>query len=518
MFRGHAFCVSLQQISNITDIIKGNLMAATTVSSVKSTTSSYNNNTNYTPALIVLTTLFFMWGFITCLNDILIPHLKAVFDLSYTKVMLIQFTFFTTYAIISLPSGILVEKIGYKKGIILGLLIAGLGCLFFYPAAGYRSYGIFLFALFILAAGITLLQVAANPYVAILGNPETASSRLNLSQAFNSLGTTIAPVFGSILILSVAAKGADELAAMAQTDVEVYKLTEAGSVQFPYLLLAGMLVAIAVMFALFKLPKIEAATNTDGSAAARDDRHKNAWAYRHLVLGAIGIFVYVGAEVSIGSFLVNYFNELLSMPAVEAGKYVALYWGGAMIGRFFGAITLSGMADSNRKNIYVGLIFLLAIALSLYITKEYQNFSNFTISGFSNTLIFLLLVFINYIAFNIGKAKPGRTVTILALCAAVLVVVSMFTYGYFAMYAILAVGLFNSIMFPTIFTLAIDGLGKHTGQGSGILCTAIVGGAIIPVIQGAFADNIGIHHAFFLPVLCYLYIAYYGMKGHIPKT
>ena len=475
-----------------------------------------NNNTNYGPALVVLTSLFFMWGFITCLNDILIPHLKAVFDLNYTQVMLVQFTFFTAYAIVSLPSGILVEKIGYKTGIIIGLLTAAAGTALFYPAAGYRSYGIFLFALFVLASGITLLQVAANPYVAILGKPETAPSRLNLSQAFNSLGTTIAPIFGSILILSMAVKGADELAKMTMTDVEAYKLTEASSVQTPYLLLTGMLVLVAVIIALFKLPKIEAADQTSGDGASYDHHHKSAWGYKHLVLGAVAIFVYVGGEVSIGSFLVNYFKELLNMPEAEAGTYVALYWGGAMIGRFFGSITLSEMQDTKKKNIYAALVFVLALGIALYVTKEYQNLATFSLSNFGKTLTFLVLVALNFVAFNLGKRKPGRTLAILAFCAATLVIISMLTYGQFAMWSILAVGLFNSIMFPTIFTLAIDGLGKHTGQGSGILCTAIVGGAIIPVIQGVFADNIGIHHAFFLPVLCYMYIAYYGIKGHIP--
>ena len=476
-----------------------------------------NNNTNYGPALIVLTSLFFMWGFITCLNDILIPHLKAVFDLNYTQVMLVQFTFFTAYAIVSLPSGMLVEKIGYKTGIIIGLLTAAAGTALFYPAAGYRSYGIFLFALFVLASGITLLQVAANPYVAILGKPETAPSRLNLSQAFNSLGTTIAPIFGSILILSLAVKGADELAKMTITDVEAYKLTEASSVQTPYLILTGMLVFVAVIIALFKLPKIEAADQTSGDGISYDQHHKSAWGYRHLVLGAVAIFVYVGGEVSIGSFLVNYFKELLNMPETEAGTYVSLYWGGAMIGRFFGSITLSEMKDTKKKYIYAVLVFVLALGIALYVTKEYQNLASFSLSNFGKTLTFLVLVGLNFIAFNLGKRQPGRTLAILAFCAAILVVISMLTNGPFAMWSILAVGLFNSIMFPTIFTLAIDGLGKHTGQGSGILCTAIVGGAIIPVIQGAFADNIGIHHAFFLPVLCYLYIAYYGIKGHIPN-
>ncbi|MBK7228385.1 MAG: sugar MFS transporter [Ignavibacteriales bacterium] len=477
-----------------------------------------NGNTNYTPALVVLTSLFFMWGFITSLNDILIPHLKAIFDLNYTQAMLVQFTFFTAYAIVSLPSGILVEKIGYKTGIIIGLLTAAIGTILFYPAAGSRSYELFLFAFFILASGITLLQVAANPYVAILGKPETASSRLNLSQAFNSLGTTIAPIFGSILILAVAAKGADEIAKLSMTEQEAYKLMEAGSVQTPYIILTGMLVLIAVIIAMFKLPKIEAASqsSSDGEGASFDHHHKSAWGYRHLVLGAIAIFVYVGGEVAIGSFLVNYFKELLGMQEADAGTYVALYWGGAMIGRFFGSITLSEMTDTKKKNIYAGLVFVLALVLAMYVTKEYQNFANFSLAGFSKTLTFLVLVAVNFVAFNVGKQKPGRTLAILAVVAAVLVIISMLTFGQVAMWSILAVGLFNSIMFPTIFTLAIDGLGKHTGQGSGILCTAIVGGALIPLAQGFLADTIGIHHAFILPVLCYAYIAYYGVKGHIP--
>lgn len=480
---------------------------------------SFNGDTNYTPALTILTTLFFMWGFITCLNDILIPHLKAIFDLNYTQVMLVQFTFFTAYAIVSLPSGMLVEKIGYKAGIIIGLMTAAVGTALFYPAAGYRSYEIFLLALFVLASGITLLQVAANPYVAILGKPETASSRLNLSQAFNSFGTTIAPIFGSILILSIAVKGADELAKLNMTEQEAYKLMEAGSVQTPYLILTGMLVLIVIVIGMFKLPKIEASSqsSSSGDGGSFDHHHNSAWGYKHLVLGAVAIFVYVGGEVSIGSFLVNYFKELLGMQEVDAGTYVALYWGGAMIGRFFGSITLSGMKDTKKKNIYSTFVFVLALVIAMYVTKEYQNLATFSLSGFGKTLTFLLLVGINFIAFNLGKQKPGRTLTILAIIAALLVIISMLTFGQFAMWSILAVGLFNSIMFPTIFTLAIDGLGKHTGQGSGILCTAIVGGALIPLAQGFLADNIGIHHAFILPVLCYLYIAFYGVKGHIPQ-
>ena len=414
---------------------------------------------NYTSALVVLTTLFFMWGFLTCLNDILVPHLKAVFDLNYTQVMLIQFCFFFAYFAVSLPSGKIVEKIGYQRGIVVGLVTAGIGTVLFYPAAGERSYPLFLFALFVLASGITLLQVAANPYVAILGKPETASSRLNLTQAFNSLGTTIAPWFGSLLILSQAVKTADQLKAMSPDEVNAYKLAEAAAVQNPYLGLAAVLFVIAAFFVVVKLPKVEASeAASSGGGQNYGELHKNAWGYRHLVLGAVGIFVYVGAEVSIGSFLVNYLGEptIAGLREADAGKFVSFYWGGAMVGRFIGS--------------YV------------------QRF-----------------------------LKPGKVLAFNALAAGLLVITTMVSSGAVAMWTVLAVGLFNSIMFPTIFTLAIEGLGKHTGEGSGILCAAIVGGALIPVAQGAFADSIGIQHAFFLPVLCYIYIAYYGWKGHIPS-
>ena len=411
---------------------------------------------SYTAALTVLTSLFFMWGFITCLNDILIPHLKAVFTLNYTRVMLIQFSFFTAYAVTSLPSGWLVERVGYKKGIVIGLLTAGLGCLLFYPSASYQSYNMFLAALFILASGITLLQVAANPYVAILGKPETASSRLILTQAFNSLGTTIAPVLGSMFILSQVVKSNAVIDALNPPDLSAYRLVQASAVQNPYLGLALMLILIAGFFAVIKLPQIEAGAG-QAAAGGSQDLHPSAWGYRHLALGAVAIFVYVGGEVSIGSFLVNYFGqpEIGGLKEADAGKLVALYWGGAMVGRFAGS----------------------------YLTRVF---------------------------------KPNLCLAFNAAAAVALVILSMLTTGSVALWSILAVGLFNSIMFPTIFTLAIDGLGKHTGQASGILCTAIVGGALIPLLQGAVADSIGIHHAFFIPVLCYLYIVYYGLSGSKP--
>jgi FHS family L-fucose permease-like MFS transporter len=312
----------------------------------------------------------------------------------------------------------------------------------------------------VLASGITLLQVSANPYVAILGPPETSSSRLTLTQAFNSLGTTVAPLFGSLLILSVAAKTAADLAALNPSELTAYQLAEAASVQVPYLGLAAALFVIAAFFAIVKLPVIEASSGEAKTSTGEsyDSQHPSAWKYRHLVLGAVAIFVYVGGEVAIGSFLVNYMGQpsIGGLSAAEAGRYLSFYWGGAMVGRFVGAAVM------------------------------------------------------RYVA-------PGKVLAFNACVAAVLVLTSMLSSGHVAMWSILAVGLFNSFMFPTIFTLAVDGLGRHTGQGSGILCMAIVGGAIVPVVQGAFADAIGIQSAFFLPILCYLYIAFYGLKGHVPS-
>jgi FHS family L-fucose permease-like MFS transporter len=413
---------------------------------------------DYSFALSALTSLFFMWGFITCLNDILIPHLKAVFTLNYAQSMLIQFCFFAAYFIMSLPSGSIIEKIGYKKGICAGLVIAGLGCLIFYPAAGLRSYPLFLFGFFVLASGITLLQVAANPYVTILGSPQTASSRLNLTQAFNSLGTTIAPYLGSIFILAVAVKSAEVIAQMPPAELLAYKAAEAASVQGTYIWLAVALFAIAAIFAVIKLPQIEAGC-IDPETGKEELAHTSAWGYRHLKLGALGIFLYVGAEVSIGSFLVNYLGQsyIGGMPEAVAAKYVSFYWGGAMVGRFLG-------------------------------------------SGIQRLV------------------SPGKLLAFNGFATATLTAVTMLTTGSVAMWSILLIGLFNSIMFPTIFSLGIAGLGSHTGKGSGILCMAIVGGALVPVLQGVLADRIGIHHAFILPLLCYLYIAYYGLSGHKPQV
>ena len=380
-----------------------------------------------------------MWGFITVLNDILIPHLKSVFSLNYTQSMLIQFCFFGAYFLVSLPSSAILKRVGYKVGIVIGLCTMGIACALFVPAASSHSYPFFLTSLFILSSGITLLQVAANPFVAILGKSETSSSRLNLAQAFNSFGTFLAPLFGSAVILTTATTVGSEI----------------DSVKMPYIGLAVVLFLLAGIIAVVKLPKIEDAEEPEVANVLSLDMKTSAWQYSHLILGAIAIFVYVGAEVSIGSFLVNFFGQpnMGGMSEKAAGEYVAFYWGGAMVGRFIGSAVLQRV----RANLVL--------------------------------------------AFN-------------AAAAIALVLIAMFTSGQVAMVSILLVGLFNSIMFPNIFTLSLIGLGKHTGQASGILCMAIVGGAIIPLIQGGIADSIGVQSAFFLPVICYGFIVYYSLFGY----
>jgi len=418
-----------------------------------SSTSTSGTGQSYGAALATVTTLFFMWGFLTCLNDILVPHLKSIFDLNYTRVMLIQFAFFGAYFIFSIPSAKIIDSIGYQRSMVVGLLTMGVGAFLFVPAASVPSYPLFLGALIVLAAGITCLQVAANPYVTVLGRPETASSRLNLTQAFNSLGTFLAPFFGGLFILTAARK-IEEIRALSPADLQAYRLHEAATVKMPYVGLGITLVLLAIAIGSFKLPKIEHAEHHRGERV-----NDSIWKHPNLVFGAIAIFVYVGAEVSIGSFLVNYFSqpEIGGLTEKVAASFVAFYWGGAMVGRFIGSALLQ-------------------------------------------------------------KVKTGTLLGICTICAAALVMISMLTSGHFAMYSIILVGFFNSIMFPSIFTLGVAELGPLTGDGSGILIMAIVGGAIIPVAQGWFADRIGIHHAFFLPVICYLYILFFALSGSMPNS
>jgi FHS family L-fucose permease-like MFS transporter len=423
----------------------------------KSKVVASGSTTSNSSAMAMVTTLFFMWGFITCLNDILVPHLRSIFNLNYAEGMLVQFVFFSGYFVFAVPCGWAVEWIGYKRTMIAGLLIMAVGCLLFLPAASALSFPLFLGALIILAAGITALQVSANPYVSVLGPPQTASSRLNLTQAFNSLGTTVAPYFGGLLILAEAPKTLEQLRQMTAPAVEAYKIQQASSVKLPYIILAATLIVLAVIIALFKLPVISGVEDD----AAKEELHTghagSIWKQRHLILGVLGIFLYVGAEVSIGSFLVNYFSQsnIGNLTEQTAAFFVSFYWGSMMVGRFIGSAILQ-------------------------------------------------------------KLPTGIVVGAVGIAAFLLVCTSILTSGHLAMWSIILVGLFNSIMFPSIFTLGIANLGPLTGKGSGLLIAAIVGGAVVPVLEGALADRIGIQLAFVIPALCYLYIVFYGFRGSRP--
>jgi FHS family L-fucose permease-like MFS transporter len=402
-------------------------------------------------ALAMVTTLFFLWGFMTALNDILIPHLKAIFDLNYTEVLLIQFVFFSAYFVFSLPSGKVIEWIGYKWAMVAGLFTMGTGAFLFIPAAIVPSYPLFLAALIVLAAGMTILQVSANPYVAVLGPPETASSRLNLTQAFNSLGTTIAPYLGGLIILT-AMPDMNTVRQLSAGALHAFRVQQASSVKLPYLGLGIIAVVLGLVIAGFKLPTIDSAVHHKGEATG------SVWSYRHLWLGAIGIFVYVGAEVTIGSLLINYLTQpdIGNISQKTAATLVGFcYWGGAMVGRFIGSAVLQKL----RTSLVLG------------------------------------------------------TAAVVAFC---LVCTSMLSFGHVAMWSLILVGLFNSIMFPSIFTSGIAELGPMTSKGSSLLIMAIVGGAIIPELSGKIADSVGLHHAFVLAALCYLYIAYYGYLGSKP--
>lgn len=380
-------------------------------------------------SLIVVASLFFLFGFITCLNDILVPHLKELFTLTYTQAILIQFSFFSSYFVVSIPSSRFCEAFGYQRGLFTGLGITALGAFGFLGSAHFSSFPLFLVSLFVLAAGITLIQVAANPFVTLLGSPESASSRLTLVQAFNSLGTTIAPIVGSYTIL-------------LNKNVD--------SVETPYTVIGLLLIALAVFTALVKLPSFH-------SEKADDTPWSELFANRRLMMGAFGIFAYVGAEVSIGSFLINYIGtpHVLSLSPEVAGRYVAFYWGGAMVGRFLGAPVLA-------------------------------------------------------------KYSPALVLQLVATGAIVLTGLSISGSGDFSLFTILAVGLFNSIMFPTIFSESINGLKRGTEKASGLLCMSIVGGAILPLLQGIIADSFDLRWSFLLPIVCYAYI--WTFARHLLKT
>ena len=425
-------------------------------------------------AFVAVTSLFFMWGFITVLVDALIPRLKEVFELTFLQAGLVQFAWFAAYGLLSIPGGNLIARIGYQRGILVGLATAGLGCLLFYPAAATRMYPLFLLALFVVAGGITILQVAANPYISVLGPEEGASSRLNLAQAFNSLGTTIAPIISATYLLSDTVKSGAEQAAMAPDTLEAYRSAEAGAVQVPFVLLALAFLLLAGIIWRIALPRI--LEGQGSSERSLSDVFSNG----RLRAGALGIFVYVGAEVALGSYMVNYglnlnVHELMqSSPLLERmaglaaaikgqsvaemdpkgklGVLLTFYWGGAMVGRFIGAVLMQ-------------------------------------------------------------KVRPGLMLGLFATLAMAMVISSACTTGLAALLLLLGVGLCNSIMFPTIFTLGIEQLGDAKPQGSGILCTAIVGGAVIPPAFGALVDASGFGLALLLPAVCYAYIAGFGFRS-----
>lgn len=445
-----------------------------------------NKVTSKKISFIVLTGLFFIWGFIISMNDILIPYFKGIFELSYFQATLVQFAFFgsffigsLTYFLLSVRIGDPIALIGYKNGMSLGLIVAGLGCLLFYPAATLHSYGFFLGALFCLGTGITLLQIAANPYAALLGSEKTASSRLNLAQGVNSLGTVIGPLLGGYLIFEFF------------FDPESLK---AGSVQIPYIIFSVVFILLSILVYFTPFPEYHRSDSPE--------KGLGVFQFPQLTLGVVAIFMAVGAEVAIGSLLINFFRleEIAGLSNVEASKFVAFYWGGLMIGRLLGAVFFSEV-NKNKKNIFSILIILIALGV-IYLTN-----------GLKITLIFLLLIFINLIAFRFGKSLPGRTTGLFSLHIIILLIVAFFTRGQIAMWSIIGIGLFASIMWSNIFTLAIRGLGKYTSQGSSLLIMAILGAALIPPIQGIIADNFGVQRSFIIILLCHLFVSWYGFVG-----
>ena len=431
-----------------------------------------NAGRNLRGAFVAVTSLFFMWGFITVLVDALIPRLKDVFELTFLQAGLVQFAWFAAYGLLSIPGGNLISKIGYQRGILVGLATAGLGCLLFYPAAATRLYPLFLLALFVVAGGITVLQVAANPYISVLGPEESASARLNLSQAFNSFGTTIAPVVAASFLLGDQILTGEAIDALAEVERQAYFAAEASAVQVPFVLLALAFFLLAGVVGVIQLPKI---------LGHRDEGNKTSYAQvfqnRKLRFGALAIFVYVGAEVALGSYMVSYGLSLDILEDIQSSEVL-----GAMAGvaAFIKGIDVSGL---DAKGV-------LGALLTFY-------WGGAMLGRFAGSGL-------------MGWVSPSRLLAAAGLCAVVLIGVSISLSGVPALLSLLGVGFFNSIMFPTIFTLAIEDLGEGKPQGSGLLCTAIVGGAFIPPAVGALVDGASFEVAFLLPLVCYVYIAWYA--------
>ncbi|MBK6967382.1 MAG: sugar MFS transporter [Bacteroidales bacterium] len=435
---------------------------------------------SYKVGMSVIGSIFFIFGFATTFIITLSAKVKDIFDLSEFEAQMLNFAFFITYAFISIPIGLYIKKIGYKRALIIGLLLMAAGGFLFYPSASIPSFPLFLVSTFVLAAGVVFLQTAANPYVTALGPESTASSRLNLTQALNSIATMVAPWIIAVFIFT----GASEMLDSAG---------KAETVQMPFVIMSVLIVIIALLIMTIKLPEI-AQTSTE---------KKSVWKYPHMLLGALAIFFYVGAEVGNGSLIINYLKETNGMDANVASKYAAIYWGGAMVGRFFGSFMFSGINLSKK------ITFALPVLLLAFISGSFVTGWDWNIGG-----IFLGIAVINFLIMQIGTGKAARTLAVFALVAAALDLVTSFGTGQVALWTVISIGLFNSIMFPNIFTLAVKDLDSgELSTASGIINTLIFGGAIIPPIMGSVADNFGYTWAFIVPAVCYLYIFYYAVSG-----
>jgi len=467
---------------------------------------------NNRAAFFIMTSLFFLWGFMTVFNDILIPRFKEAFTLTYFEAMLVQFAFFGAYFVgsllyfaISVTKGDPIARMGYKNGIVTGLLISAGGSALFWPAAVAISYPLFLLALFIVGLGFAMLQIAANPYVTILGPERTASSRLNLAQGFNSIGTTIGPLIGGWLIFQYFAK-------TGAHGVE--------SVKVPYMAFSIVFVLLAAVFFFVRLPQIGEEKIEPGAGALR---------HPHVILGIIAIFMYVGAEVSVGSAIINFLgsSEIAGLSEVEASKFVSLFWGGLLIGRFMGAVELSEMKNAAKQTLLVvipviAFLFLWLVQsapldairegstaqlLSLWTERIVLNWPTF--------MTYLPFIVVCYLLFLFGKSQAGRTLTIFMMVAVALLLIAILVGGKVAMWCVVSVGLFSSIGWSNTFSLAIEGVGPLKSQASSLLVMAILGAALLPPIQGLVADTThNLPFSFVIPLVAYAYVAFYGWKGH----
>ncbi len=463
---------------------------------------------NYRGPFALMTVLFFLWGFMTVWNDVLIPRFKEAFELSYFQAMLVQFAFFGAYAVgalayylVSLLWGDPINRLGYKNGVVLGLLVSAAGSALFHPAATLVSYPLFLVALFVVGLGFALLQIAANPYVTILGPERTAPSRLNLSQSFNSFGTTIGPIIGGWLIFNVFTRPGQH---------------GAESVKLPYLCFAAVFALLALLFAFAHLPAFR---NTDTPAAGRE-----VFRHPHLLLGIGAIFMYVGGEVTVGSAIINFLGlpKMGGLAHEQASHYLAFYWGGLMVGRFMGAFSLSDLRPGLKRTLVVAVpvvafvVVLLARPVATLVqTGALPSWAEFAAASatadalrYGVLLAFLLAVFV------LGGANAGRMLAVFSIVIIGLLVVGMTTSGELAKWAVLGIGLFCSVMWSNIFSLAIEGLGPLKSQASSLLVMAVLGGALLPPLQGACADRFGIQISFLVPAVAFAYVAFYGLKGH----